>query len=230
VRTLLGDANPTMAAMIGLGIVGFGNTDLATLPRSAVDLEAGWIDYARTKTGIDRRVPLCPEQVQAVRAVYALKRKPAAGCEGLVFVTPAGNPYIVGTKDQIGMAFNRLCARCKLARPGRSFYSLRRTFRTWADELGDQRAAALLMGHTVNDIGGVYVQRISDERLKAITESIRARVWPPRAGRARGAASASGRGAKKPAAPKAGRSPGGTPRPAPGRSGSGRASGRSARA
>ena len=36
---------------------GFGNTDVANLPRSALDSEKGVVSYARPKTGIERVVP-----------------------------------------------------------------------------------------------------------------------------------------------------------------------------
>ena len=42
---------------------GFGNGDCASLPLSAVNLDAGWIDFPRPKTGINRRCPLWPETV-----------------------------------------------------------------------------------------------------------------------------------------------------------------------
>ncbi len=39
--------------MLLLGInVGLGNADVAKLPVSAIDLEAGWLTYPRPKTGI----------------------------------------------------------------------------------------------------------------------------------------------------------------------------------
>ena len=32
---------------------GFGNNDCGTLPKSALDLEAGWVDYLRPKTAVE---------------------------------------------------------------------------------------------------------------------------------------------------------------------------------
>jgi integrase len=54
------DAAPVpLKAMILLGLnAGMGNTDVASLPRRAVDLKRGWIDFPRPKTGIARRCPL----------------------------------------------------------------------------------------------------------------------------------------------------------------------------
>ena len=56
IRALLKTANPTLHAMILMGInCGYGESDLATLPRSAVDLDGGWVTHARPKTGAPRR-------------------------------------------------------------------------------------------------------------------------------------------------------------------------------
>ncbi|MCH9017480.1 MAG: MoaD/ThiS family protein [Chloroflexi bacterium] len=46
---------------------GFGNTDLASIPAKSVDLDGGWVDFARVKNGIRRRIPLWPETVEAIR-------------------------------------------------------------------------------------------------------------------------------------------------------------------
>ena len=51
IRTVLDDADMWLKAMILLGVnCGFGKTDVACLPQSAVDLESGWVDFPRPKT------------------------------------------------------------------------------------------------------------------------------------------------------------------------------------
>ncbi len=68
IRRMLATATPSMKAMILLGVnCGFGNADCALLPTRAVDLQAGWINFPRPKTGLDRRCPLWPETVAAIR-------------------------------------------------------------------------------------------------------------------------------------------------------------------
>ena len=63
--------------MILLGLnCGFGNSDCATLPRSALDLDGGWVNYHRPKTGIARRVPLWPETVEALHEALAKRPEP----------------------------------------------------------------------------------------------------------------------------------------------------------
>ena len=57
-----------MKPMILLGInCGFGNADCATLPIRALDLEEGWINFPRPKTGLDRRCPLWPETIKSLQ-------------------------------------------------------------------------------------------------------------------------------------------------------------------
>lgn len=56
---LLGSAAPTVKVAILLGINGgFGNTDCSALPRTAIDLDRGSIDFERPKTAVRRIAPL----------------------------------------------------------------------------------------------------------------------------------------------------------------------------
>ena len=105
IRRLLGAAGPTMKAMILLGINGgFGNADCGRLPQSAVDLDAGIIDFPRPKTGIPRRCPLWPETVLAIargdgeagprqrtRRTQAWRSSQSTGCRGRR--TPRTRPW-----------------------------------------------------------------------------------------------------------------------------------------
>jgi hypothetical protein len=60
-------------------------------------------------------------------------------------------------------------------RPGVRFYTLRRTFRTVADEAKDEAATVHVMGHADDDtdMSATYRQEISDARLKAVTDHVR---------------------------------------------------------
>jgi len=63
-RRLIDAASVLLRAMVLLGLnAGFGNHDIATLPLSALDLDGGWVDFPRPKTGIARRCPLWLETV-----------------------------------------------------------------------------------------------------------------------------------------------------------------------
>jgi hypothetical protein len=67
IRRLLGAASAQLKAMILLGInAGLGNADCGRLPQRALDLERGWLDYPRPKTGMARRCPIWPETVEAI--------------------------------------------------------------------------------------------------------------------------------------------------------------------
>jgi integrase len=192
IQLMLKYANPSMKAMILLALNGgMGNSDLATLPIGAVDLDKGIIDHPRAKTAIDRRFVLWPETIDAIRVVLKERKDRLRFCakadEHLLFLTHLGNSYVTIDKDQVGFQFVRLLRKvekkegAKLIRNRRNFYSLRRTFRTIADETNDQRAIALIMGHETGDIASLYVQTITDDRLRAVVNFVRARLMTPQA-------------------------------------------------
>jgi integrase len=65
-------------------------------------------------------------------------------------------------------------------RKGLGFYTLRHTFRTVADEAKDQPACDFIMGHEGPHVAAVYRERISDDRLKAVTDHVRKWLFPPK--------------------------------------------------
>jgi integrase len=177
IRRLLGSAGVTLGAMILLGVnAGLGNSDAGLLPLSALDLERGWLNYPRRKTGIPRRCPLWPETVQAIK--QALAQRPAPKNEadsGFVFITKYGLPW---SRDNdpgvITKEFRKLMDA--LAINGhRNFYGLRHSFETIGGEAKDQVAVGAIMGHADERMSAVYRERISDERLKAVTDHVR--MW-----------------------------------------------------
>ncbi len=185
IRQLLEAAPAKLRAMILLGInCGWGNTDVAELPITALALGKGMADYPRPKTGIPRQSPLWPETIQAIRIVLAERKAPREEADSaLLFITLHGNRYVAGkATDGIGLEFGKLLRRQGLYRLGRNFYSLRHTFRTIADEVGDRPAIDLIMGHeNADDIATGYRHGISDERLRRVTDHVRAWLWPAKA-------------------------------------------------
>ena len=176
--------------MILLGInCGYGNTDCGQLKRCDIDLDAGVIDFPRPKTGLARRCVLWPETVEALREALARRPKPKnPQDEPLAFITRYGASWAAGNaagdKHQrsgpVPHPFGKLLHRlgingCK----GLGFYALRHTFRTVADEAKDQPAADYIMGHESPHMSTVYRERISDERLKAVTDHVRAWLFGP---------------------------------------------------
>jgi integrase len=169
-------AGVQLGAMILLGInCGFGNADCGTLPLSAVDLESGMIDFPRPKTGIPRRCPLWPETVEAVRAALAVRPEPKnPEHAGLVFITQRGLPWARDNDPAIVTKEMSKLLRSLGLNGHQTFYTLRHTFRTVADEAKDQPAADYIMGHEVPHMSSIYRETISDERLKAVTDHVRA--------------------------------------------------------
>jgi hypothetical protein len=184
--------------MILLGVnCGFGNGDCAGMVFEGLNLESGWLDCPRPKTGIPRRCPLWPETVTALRAVIVGRPKPADYLAvGLVFLTARGNPFIhiTTTKEErdgkqfikssnrkglIGLPFGKLLDALGARREGVGLHALRRTFETIAGESKDQVAADLVMGHTDSGMAATYRERVSDADGPGITRSVRL-VFPTR--------------------------------------------------
>jgi integrase len=180
VRRLIGAAGPAMRAMILLGInAGFGNADCGTLPRTAVDLDGGIIDFPRPKTGIPRRCVLWPETIEAIRDFLAERPAPKrAEDAGLVFITKYGLAW--NKEDNAGPVTQEM--RKLLTRLGinghRNFYTLRHTFWTTGDEAKDQPAVDFIMGHEVAHMSSVYRETISDGRLRAVADHVRKWLFP----------------------------------------------------
>ncbi len=187
VRQLITATGVSLRAMVLLGVnCAFGNNDVGTLRLSAVDLEKGWITFARPKTGIERRAKLWPETVQTLRDSLADRPTPKdATAEGLFFVTVHGNAWSTeGSATAVSHEFGKLLKRLKIVRPGLGFYSLRHSFRTVADATRDPNAIRLIMGHADDSIDATYTHGIDDARLKAVTDHVRAWLFGAEGGEA----------------------------------------------
>ena len=174
---ILGASKQPLKAMILLGVnCGLGNADVGRLPLSALDVDKGWLHFHREKTGIDRRCPLWPETVGAVREWLAVRPKPdGKDFAGLVFLTRSGGSWFKSTSDNpISKEFAKLLKKLNI-NGQRSFYALRHTFQTIGDESGDFLAVRSIMGHTGGgDIADHYRERMADVRLLKVTEYVRA--------------------------------------------------------
>ena len=60
----------------------------------------------------------------------------------------------------------------------RNFYALRHTFQTIGGEAKDPEAVSRIMGHADQSMAAHYRERISDERLLAVVDVVRAWLWP----------------------------------------------------
>ena len=184
------DAAPVpLKAMILLAVnAGYGNTDVSELPIDYLDLDGGWATFPRIKTSVPRRAKLWPETVAAVRDARASRPRPLdAADEGLVFITAHGNRYIrvtvekdgegvkVLADDSVSRGFRELLTRLGVKRHGLSFYSLRHCCETHGGS--DQVALDRVMGHKTPGMGTNYRQGIADDRLRAVSDAIRAWLY-----------------------------------------------------
>lgn len=177
IRKALEHASANMKAMALLAINGgLGNTDVACLPADLIDLDGGWLDYARRKTGVPRRIPLWPETVEAVKAV--LDARPEG--QPLLFIGKRGVDYIGKNKGyRVHAEFAAALRKAKIT--GRTFYDLRRTFQTIGEGANDLVAVQHIMGHAFaeGDMSARYRQAPpSDERLLAVTNHVRGWLYP----------------------------------------------------
>src|SRR5262249_40668178 len=127
------------------------------------------------KTGISRRCKLWPETVTALREAIAQRPKPKEdGLEQRVFVTVRGGSWFKDTGDNpVSKEMSKLLNRLGIDGE-RNFYCLRHGFETIAGEFRDQPAVDHVMGHARDDMASVYRERISDDRLVAVVEYVRA--------------------------------------------------------
>lgn len=175
IHRLLKTANRNWRAMILLGTqAGFGNRDVAELTTKVIDLDAGWMEYPRAKTGIQRRVPLWPETVEALREV--IKHHP--GGSDTMFVGHRGRDFTDEKRtggNRITGAFKPVLKAAGFPETGRGFYCLRRTFQTQAEECGDLVAVKAIMGHSASesDMSARYRQEVSDKRLRRAVDTVR---------------------------------------------------------
>ena len=190
-RRIIDAAGVPLRAMVLLGInCGWGNTDIADLPLSSVDLERGDADYPRPKTGIDRQAVLWPETVEALREAIARRPEPKDAADaGLVFITKYGKRWVRyrparddgkggAWSDGVRLQFNKQLKALGLHEPGVSFYALRHTFQTVAEGAGDLPAVARVMGHGDDSMAERYRERIDTERLRKVADHVHDWLWP----------------------------------------------------
>jgi integrase len=175
---VLAVATPVLKGMVLLAVnCGLGNNDVARLPVKAADLKRGWLVYPRPKTGVERRAPLWPETVNALKDVLADRHEPNDPAhKDLLFISTKGESFICTNSGyRVAKLLLYYVDKAKLRRPGLTFYSLRHTFQTVAEGARDLAAVQSIMGHApaANDMSAAYRERISDERLTAVTDYVR---------------------------------------------------------
>jgi integrase len=186
IRRMIDTASQPLLSMILLGInCALGQSDITSLPIDALDLTAGWLNYPRPKTGIDRKAKLWPETIKALKVALADRPRPTdPDDQGLAFITKYGARWSRTTEggtniDAISQEFRKLLAELKIGGK-RGFYCLRRTFETIGGDSLDQVSVDFVMGHAPesDDMGAVYRGKIRDDRLKTVAEYVRVWLYP----------------------------------------------------
>ena len=190
IQRMIDAAGPQLKAMILLGVNGgLGNSDVANLPASALDLKTGWLEYPRIKTGVGRRIPLWHETAEALREAVACRPEPKDRADAnRVFLTVFGQAWtryaVVEEKhhgrkqirpkfdDAIAKTFGKLLDELKLRRHGIGFYALRHTFETVAGASKDQVAVDSIMGHIDPSMAAEYRHGIENNRLRAVVDHV----------------------------------------------------------
>jgi integrase len=181
-RQLIALARPSLRAMLLLGVnCGFENSSCAKLEFRHLDLDGGWLNFPRPKTGIARRCKLWPKTVKALRAAIAKRTAPSDPAHSdRVFITKRGLSWDKGgMASPISHQFRYLLDDLEIHRPGLSFYTLRHQFETIAGGSRDQVAVNLVMGHADASMAAVYRERIEDERLIAVADYVHGWLYPP---------------------------------------------------
>jgi integrase len=190
-RRIIDASTQPLTAMILLGVnCGFGNTDVASLPESALDLDGGWVTFPRPKTQVQRRCPLWPETVASIREALAIRPRPKNPAPAeLCFLTNRRTPFVRVqmskankerhvTINSLGRWFELLLQRLDInGRRGLGFYTLRHVFETSAGGSRDQVAVNAIMGHVDSSMAGAYRERIEDERLRDVANHVRRWLW-----------------------------------------------------
>lgn len=179
------ESEPTLRAMTLLAInCGYGQWDLSSLPRRALDLDGGWATFPRPKTGVRRRAKLWRETVAAVESALALRPSPRdPGDIDIVFLTPRGKRWVRASTsekqerwgyrtDLIGREFGKILKELEI-NGGRNVYALRHTFQTIAENCPDLPAVRHVMGHVDGSMSATYRERIDDARLEKVADAVR---------------------------------------------------------
>jgi len=163
VEALIQASDGWIRLCILLGInLGFGNNDCAKLRPEHIQGE--FMDMLRPKTKSPRRGWLWPETRDALADTPPPLR------------LKTGVPVCSDRHDGVNREFRSLARRVGVYMPGRSFYSLRRTYRTIVDDHLDRPAIDLTMGHATPGMGARYVASISDDRIRAVGMLARQRL------------------------------------------------------
>ena len=170
IKAVLAIADKNMELAIHLGLHGLGNTDIAELSFSDVK-PRGWIRRPRSKTGKLRELRLWPETQSLIESFKAEDTDP----DRKIIIGRNGADWIPrNSTNQISKRFSQLAKTADVDREGLSFYSLRHCFQSKSEDFTqDYPAVSRILGRSKREVADHYRDKISDERLEAVTESMR---------------------------------------------------------
>jgi integrase len=160
-RDLIAKADPHMKAVIYLGInAAYGPADCVEFTTDRI--ADGFATYVRGKTGVQRRCPLWPETLAAIKAIADGEH---------VFNGRTWSRHVVARE------FKKLCESVGIYKVDVTTpYTLRRTFETVAKNADcNQSVIDRIVGHERPDMSEVYNQRVFDKQLTRCTNFVR--LW-----------------------------------------------------
>jgi integrase len=165
IRSMLAHGTASMRAMVLLGINGgLGNTDVERLNIGAIDFRVGWLTYPRAKTGTERRIPLWPETLAAIRRAIEIRVTPVSeDLSDRLFLTRRGESYHKDTTRYLTEQFRKFLQTIdamdadakNIYRKGVGLYALRHVFETIGGQSRDQVAVDAIMGHQRGDMASI---------------------------------------------------------------------------
>ena len=152
-----------------------------------IDLDGGWMDYPRGKTGVGRRAKLWDETCDAIREGDgdSTADRQVATC-GSGFFRDSLPQAVEQSHDErlqhalsLSRRFMDLARKevRSLSQKNKGFYTLRHVAETIGGESRDQKAVDWMLGHDDGSMSNTYIERISDERLEAVADTIHAWLY-----------------------------------------------------
>jgi integrase len=162
--------------------------DIAALTFADVDLDAGYVESLRSKTGFLWQATLWPETVAAIRSYLEVRPAPArVEWSARLFLTAIGFPVHHETRklvdgelkvhqsDALGQATAKLLSELGLKTRGVSFGAWRHTFSSLAGSFGHDHIIKRIMGHEIQGSLDDYM-KLRPEQLRPVTEGVRGRL------------------------------------------------------